>query len=132
MSITEEERRAIVSYRLERSEEALEEVKKLVQAGMYNICANRLYYASFYATSALLINHGISASTHTGVRAMLQLHFVRTGLLSKEEAGVLNKNFAFRQQCDYDDFIDASKEDIEEMIPQTEVLIRKIRQLIAL
>lgn len=130
MSMTDDERKAIVAYRLERCTKAMDEAKQLMELGMYNVCANRLYYASYYAASALLINKGISANTHSGTRAMLQLHFVKSGLLDKEDARVLMKNFSFRQQCDYDDFIDASKEDVEPMIPQTEALIKNLLTLI--
>ncbi|MDR2058337.1 MAG: HEPN domain-containing protein [Dysgonamonadaceae bacterium] len=43
---------------------------------------NRLYYACYYAVTALLINSGIEAQTHAGVRRMLALHFTKTEKLS--------------------------------------------------
>lgn len=42
---------------------------------------NRLYYACYYAVTALLISNGLNATTHAGVRTMLGLKFIKTGLV---------------------------------------------------
>lgn len=41
------------------------------------IAANRLYYASYYAVSALLISYGIVVRSHDGVKRMLGPHFLK-------------------------------------------------------
>ena len=66
MQLTEEERKAIVVYRLEKAESALVEAKDCVSLNHWNLAANRLYYAAYYASSALLISAGHSAKTHEG------------------------------------------------------------------
>ncbi|MBF0353001.1 MAG: HEPN domain-containing protein [SAR324 cluster bacterium] len=50
----------LVNYRLTRSEETLEEARILANVGHWNACVNRLYYACFYAVSALLILDNLS------------------------------------------------------------------------
>ncbi len=50
-----EETRTLVTYRLERACEALEEADILLERGHANTFVNRLYYACFYAVSALLL-----------------------------------------------------------------------------
>lgn len=65
-----EETRALVVYRLERAEECLEEAKILLEKGFANTFVNRLYYACFYAVSALLLTKGLTSARHSGVRAM--------------------------------------------------------------
>lgn len=52
MPLTKEERWAIVSYRLEKSEAALVEAKDCGKMSHWNLAANRLYYAAYYASSA--------------------------------------------------------------------------------
>lgn len=57
----------------------------LLRTGDYfNAVVNRLYYACYYAASALLLNHHIEANTHNGVKTQLSMHFVRTGLFDLE------------------------------------------------
>ena len=55
MSLESENRKAIVDYRTEKAALALEDADFLIDAGKYNLAANRLYYALYYASSALLI-----------------------------------------------------------------------------
>ena len=44
----------IIRYRLERAEETYQEALLMQREKHWNTCANRLYYACFYAVSALL------------------------------------------------------------------------------
>ena len=82
-TLDEQSRKALVSYRLERADETMKEAEILAREQHYNAAANRLYYACYYAASALLVSNTISASTHAGVKTMLGMHFVSKGILSK-------------------------------------------------
>ncbi len=75
------EERALVEYRLERAREALDEAKLLFEAGHLHTYVNRLYYACFYAMSALLLTKGLSAGKHAHVRALLHREFIRPGII---------------------------------------------------
>jgi uncharacterized protein (UPF0332 family) len=57
-----------VNYRLKRAFETLNEVENLIALQYWNTAMNRLYYAAFYAVSALLAKHKINAHSHTGIR----------------------------------------------------------------
>ncbi len=57
----------LVLYRIERAQDTLEDARILAKSGRWNTCVNRLYYACFYAVSALLIQNDLSYSKHTGV-----------------------------------------------------------------
>ena len=50
----------LVLYRMARAQETLEDARILANAGRWNACVNRLYYACFYAVSALLVDWGSS------------------------------------------------------------------------
>lgn len=47
MSLSDEERRAIVMYRIEKAQTALADIHKILPLGMWSIIANRLYYALY-------------------------------------------------------------------------------------
>jgi len=59
----------VVLYRMARARETLEDARILAEKGRWNACVNRLYYACFYAVSALLVRDGLSSSKHAGVRS---------------------------------------------------------------
>lgn len=130
MSLTEEERRAIVLYRIEKANKALDDIHKVLPLEVWSIIANRMYYALYYAASALLINDGHKIGTHKGVIALFNLNYVKEGPLTREDGTLFANVFAFRQGSDYDDFIDASEKDIKLLLPQVENLIEKIISLI--
>ena len=73
MSMNAEDRKAMVAYRMEKAEMALEDASFLHDAARYNLAANRLYYALFHAASALLLSRGISTKRHSGL--ITQMHF---------------------------------------------------------
>jgi len=103
--MNKETRDAIVTYRLENAYKTLNEIPLHIRNELWNTAINRLYYACFYAVSALLINSGIEAQTHAGVRRMLALHFTKTGKLSIKWNKFYTDLFENRQTSDYADFV---------------------------
>lgn len=130
MQLTEEERKAIVVYRLEKAESALVEAKDCVSLNHWNLAANRLYYAAYYASSALLISAGHAAKTHEGTIGMIGQHYVRTGVLANEDGALLARLQNMRHTGDYDDFFDWTQEDVEPYIGKAEAYIGKIKSII--
>ncbi len=63
------------------ADETLKEVEILAKESHFNAAANRLYYACYYAVSALLVANGFNAQSHAGAKTLLGLHFVSKGLL---------------------------------------------------
>ena len=65
-----EETRILITYRLEQARESLEEAGILLEHEYGNTFVNRLYYACFYAVSALLLTRGLSSAKHSGIRSL--------------------------------------------------------------
>jgi len=95
----------LVSYRLQKARETLEDARILADAGRWNPCVKRLYYACFYAVSALLVQEGLSCTKHTGLRSLFNRHFVKTNKVPKEKTRIFNDLFERRQESDYVDFV---------------------------
>ena len=102
-----------------------------VENKLWNTAVNRLYYACYYAVIALLIDKDIKAQTHSGVRQMFGLHFVKSGLIDKESGKFYTDIFDMRQTGDYDDYIDFRKEDVLDLIDPANELISKIEMLLS-
>ena len=96
--------------------------------GHWNSCANRLYYACYYAVSALLATKGLASSKHTGIKALFNQHFVKTGLVPKENGRLYNRLFDARKEGDYVDFVVFERDDVEPWIPQVKDFIEIISQ----
>lgn len=130
MSLSDEERRAIVNYRIEKAHVAMEDANQMAMLQRWSAAANRMYYAVYYAATALLISNGYTTRTHSGMITQINVHFVLHGILTKADGRLINKLFDLRQEADYDDFIDADEDDIKEYMPQVKTLIEKIISLI--
>ena len=104
-TLDEQSRLALIQYRIERAEETIEEASLLSKESHFNAAINRLYYACFYAASALMVAYGLTASSHAGVKTMIGMHFVSKGLLPKEQGKAFSRLFEIRHSGDYDDFV---------------------------
>ena len=79
-----EEKKALIGYRKQKAYDSLKEAKAVAQLGFWNLAGNRLYYAAFHMASALLLDKGIVAKTHSGVIHLIGAKFVTQGLLERE------------------------------------------------
>ena len=130
MKMSDEERLALVKRRIERAYETWEETKGIVEAGYWLAAANRMYYACYYLTTALLISRGIEANTHTGVIRMLGLYFVSKGLIPSDMGRYYSQLFEMRQNGDYDDWMMIGEGDVLPLFKQMDDYFTAIEQLI--
>lgn len=130
MTLSSEDRQAIIDYRIERSYSAFKEAEYVAKGHFWNLTANRLYYSVFYICEALLLSNQITTNSHAGVSRMMSLHFVRTGKLQKREGELLGRLFRMRQTGDYDDLSDWTEEEIMPLFTPVEDLINRIESLI--
>lgn len=61
---------------------------------------------------------------------MFGLHFIKTGLISKDLGKFYSNIFDMRQTGDYDDFVDFSREDVIEVLQPARDLIERIERLL--
>jgi len=127
--MTDEEKR-IILHKMRRAYETLEEAEMMAGVKHWNTCINRLYYACFYAVSALLMTENLLSSKHTGIRSFFNNHFIKKGLVSKELGKLYNKLFTSRQESDYDDFVLIKEEYVLPLIPEVKIFITTIQTLV--
>ena len=131
MSLNEEERKIIVGLEIEKSRKTFSEIEILRQAGLWDNIANRLYYAAFHAVIALLINDGHPVGTHQGAVVMLHQHYIKTGMLSKEEGAFYSQLQTLREKADYNCTYYATEEETVPRIAETAEFIDRIVGLIS-
>lgn len=99
--MTEENARVNAKAELLKAHAAHRAARALVDLGLYDDAASRLYYAAFHLISAALLSLGVQAQTHRGTAALLGQHLVKPGLVPTS----VNRDFAtllgLRAQADY-------------------------------
>ena len=128
--MTEGGREDLIRYKLERSGETLEEAKVMIQTSHLYGAANRIYYACFYAVSALLLSRNLSSPKHSGVLSLFNKNFVKTGLISVELGRFYSRLFDSRLESDYADLVTIDRVEVQDDIKTAEIFISAVKSLI--
>ena len=120
----------LVRHRLQRAFEALEEAQLLHESGHLHAAVSRLYYACFYAVSALLLTEGLSFAKHTSVLATLDRNWVKPGKLPVQVGRFTRKMFERRQQSDYGDLVKFDEVDVARWAVQAQETVAIVVSLV--
>ncbi len=130
MSLNDEEKRAVVAYRLDKANKTLDDAKKVIELELWATAANRLYYAAYYAVSALLLVNGLNAKTHDGIIRLFNMHYIKTEKIDLELGRQYNRLFTMRITGDYGDCFDLQEADVKPLLEPAEQLVTKITSLV--
>jgi len=111
--MNEVERIDLIKYRLHKAWETYKEAIILFEHKSFTGSVNRLYYASYYAVTALLLSENIAVFTHNGVKSQFNLHFVKSEKMSLQMGHLFNELLDKRSTSDYNDLFDFIEEDVE-------------------
>jgi len=120
----------LAKYWMEKAHKSLEAAKHEFDHKNIDFCINRLYYAVFYAVSALLIIKGQSYKKHSAVRVALHRDFVKTGLIPVKYGKLYDALLRDREEADYVAFVNFNQEVIKEELEQTEGFIDLFEELL--
>ena len=132
MSENDIKKELLISYRLEKARDTLQDAHLLMdQGGSPASIINRAYYAMFYAVSAILTTLGMEPSKHSGVIALFDQYFVKSGEFPIAMSKALHKAFDLRQIGDYREFIEFDEEQAQEIIDLTDQFVEKVEEYFA-
>lgn len=114
---------ALIAYRIARAAESLDEARLLLDAGHLNTAVNRLYYACFYAASALLMSKGHGSTKHSGIRSLFDAHWVKTGKVPVAQGRFYRCLFNNRQKSDYADLVEFAEAEVRAWLAQAEEFV---------
>ena len=97
-----------------------------------SFAANRLYYAAFYASTALLLWEEREFRKHSGVIAAIHHSFVKPGKLDDKYGKDLNWLFELRGVGDYGVTAHVPEQEAVRAIEAAEGIVNAIRKLIQL
>ena len=72
----EDARHSSFQLKIEKARSLLTEIEVLINYKFHSTAINRIYYACFHATKAILLTKDIIPKTHSGVVAILHKYFV--------------------------------------------------------
>jgi len=120
----------LIEYRLNRAKDTLDDAHILAEKNKWNSTINRLYYAAYYAVTALLLKSGLRTTTHNGVKSNFSEHYIKTNMISKELGKSYSQLFTWRQKGDYDDLFDFEKDKVMPYFKPVKELIDTIEKIV--
>ena len=130
MSSEEGALKEVVSYWIEKANDSLNASQDDLKAGRFSFSVNRIYYACFYAVSAVLLQKGLRFKKHSGVRAAFHKHIVKTAMMSREHGQFYDEIFEARQRGDYIELVRFEKEQVKKWLKQASEFVKVVRSLI--
>ena len=130
MSLSDEERKIMVEFEIEKAHRLIDQVPILENAKLWDTLANRVYYAVFHAITALLIKNGLHAASHQGVSVLFSKHFVKEGLIDVEYGSFFARLENMREKSDYTCLFETTEDEVLPMIPKAKDMVSIIEGLL--
>jgi len=96
-----EARKTLIGLWLKKADEALASAELELNAGHINFTVNRLYYACFYAVTAILLRDGKQFARHSAVKSEFVRTYIKSGQIDEKWNKFYQKLFDDRQEGDY-------------------------------
>lgn len=120
----------LIKLWLEKASDALASAKLESAEGHLCFAVNRLYYACFYAVTALLLASGKQFARHSAVISEFNRTFVKTGKVDVAWSRLYQKLFDDRQESDYIPTAKFEPDVIAQRIAQAESFVQMVCDLI--
>jgi len=102
----------LIYYRIARAKDTYDDALILSEKEKWNSTINRLYYATYYAVMALLLDSDLKPTTHNGAKSNFSEYFIKTGKIDSKYGKMYSQLFTWRQKGDYDDLFDFDKDKV--------------------
>jgi len=109
--ITDNDRNELILYRFNQAQETMFEVEKLIEATLFKVAVNRIYYGIFYCLTALALKYEFKSSKHLQLIGWFNQNFIKTSLIDIRYGKILKDAFETRTEGDYLPYIEFEKPD---------------------
>ena len=116
----------LINYRIARAKDTYDDALILAKREKWNSTINRLYYATYYAVMALLLDSDLKPTTHNGAKSNFSEFFIKTGKIDSKFGKMYSQLFTWRQKGDYDDLFDFHKDKVLLHFPEICLFQKKI------
>ncbi len=120
----------LVNYRIARAKDTYDDALILAEREKWNSTINRLYYATYYAVIALLLDSDLNPTTHNGAKSNFSEYFIKTGKIDSRYGKIYSQLFTWRQKGDYADLFDFHKDKVMPYIEPVNDFISLVENMI--
>ena len=130
MTLLENDKSALIKYRIHRADETIVEAKEVLELNHLILAVNRIYYACFYSVEALMLTRDFSTKNHGVLKGEFNKAFIHSGVLDKKYYKILSNAFENRQTGDYGDFVKFNKDEVLNSLIEAEDFVTEINKTV--
>lgn len=112
---------------IEKAEKFLCTAEQALNAGDYDSCVSRCYYAMFFMAEAVLLTKNITASSHKGVISKFGEHFVKTKIFGRYLGKALNDAYDTRLVGDYGVGFRVTEQQAQDLLETAQDFVLKLK-----
>ena len=131
MTLNQEEREELIRYNIEKSHQAIEDVRFLIDNDKPHLAISRIYYGTFYMLSALALKYKFSSKKHKELIGWFNKNFIKNNILEKKISKIIRLSFELRSEADYDVTASFSKDEVENYFTDMKMAISSIEKFLA-
>ena len=120
----------LVRLRLQAARETLNDAETMLRHGSLRSTMNRIYYAMFYATLALLATKNLKSPKHSGAIALFHREFVRPRIFPSELGKYLDRAFDLRIGGDYREYVVLKRDELGVLLEKARAFVSKAEEVI--
>ena len=110
-----------------KAEKFLSTAEQALNAGDYDSCVSRCYYAMFFMAEAVLLTKSLTASSHKGVISLFGEHFVKTEILERNLGKALNDAYDKRLVGDYGVGFTVTEQQANDLLKTARDFVQKLK-----
>ena len=119
-----------VAEEMQHAETCLRSAKVNLENDIPDAAFNRLYYAAFHATRALLVARDVVTKSHKGVYTMLNQRLVKEGPLAATDSQLYGQLMSLRATADYGSFSTLTGDEARAYLTQVEAFVARAKSLL--
>lgn len=120
----------LIKYWMEKAQESLESAKSEYKADRLSPAVNRIYYACFYAASAVMRSRGRMYKKHKGIRSAIHRELINGSVLNADWGHFYDEVFDSRQRGDYQPMVKFESEQVRGYIDQAKGFLKEMEKLL--
>lgn len=129
--MTEDNREANAIDEVARGQQSLDAAAALIAAELHADAVSRAYYGAYHHIRALLYSRGLEPRSHAGALHLLNVEFIRPGLLPSANNRLLSGLQRSRELADYDPAVVFSAEDARIALDDARAFAGEVRRMLS-
>lgn len=120
-----------IAFLIQRGNDSLKSAEALIDLDLILDGLSRAYYAALHYSRALLLSMDIIPKSHKGALTLFSLHFIKTGMISKDIGVIFSILQKIREDSDYEIGTFYEQEEARKLLDDTKLFCATVGRVLS-